>query len=100
MPLRWTYQHTSKAAKARFLAHGVNVMVWPAHSPDPNPIKYLWGDVKRKLSQANPSNGEDLWREIRNTWYSISIKRCSELVESIPRHCAAVIQNCGYTLKY
>ncbi len=40
--------HTAKSTKSWLNDHGVGVLDWPANSPDLNPIKNLWGIVKRK----------------------------------------------------
>ncbi len=40
--------HTAKGTKSWFNDHGVTVLDWPANSLDLNPIKNLWGIVKRK----------------------------------------------------
>jgi transposase len=41
-------------------------MVWPAQSPDLNPLEHLWGHLKRRLVEnEHPPNGmEELWRRI------------------------------------
>lgn len=106
MPLIWVFQqdndpkHTSKLAKQWFLANRVNVMEWPAQSPDLNPIENLWCDVKKAVSCCKPTNNNDLWAAVQQSWMSISVERCENLVNSMQRRCAAVISNKGHATKY
>lgn len=51
-------KHKSKKAKEWFEEHEMNVLIWPANSPDMNPIEHLWTHVKDKLKEYDsPPSG-------------------------------------------
>ncbi len=83
--------HTAKGTKSWFNDHGVTVLDWPAHSPDLNPIKNLWGIVKRKMRDTRPNNADDLKAAIKATCSSITPEQCHRLIVSMPRCTDAVI---------
>uniref|UniRef100_A0A8C1PQT1 Tc1-like transposase DDE domain-containing protein n=1 Tax=Cyprinus carpio TaxID=7962 RepID=A0A8C1PQT1_CYPCA len=78
----------------------INVMEWPAQSPDLNPIENLWGDIKNAVSEAKPRNVNELWNVVKESWSGITAERCHKLVDSMPHRCQAVLKNCGHTTKY
>lgn len=106
LPLTWSFmhdndpKHTSRLVKSCLLENGVQVLKWPAQSPDLNPIENLWNDVEQHIQVVKPKNMAELWTEIEKSWYAIPNERCRTLVESLPRRCAAVIKNKGYPTKY
>jgi hypothetical protein len=51
-------KHTSKLTQKWFKDHGFTIMIWPAQSPDNNPIEHLWVHIKAKLAEfEHPPKG-------------------------------------------
>lgn len=95
-------KHTSKLAKKWFEDHDINVLIWPAHSPDMNPIEHLWVHVKNELKKFEhpPSGVLELWERVGKLWNSIPAEVCQNLIESMPRRVEAVYKAKGKWTKY
>jgi len=95
-------KHTAKTVKEWLGAQEFKVMIWPAQSPDLNPIEHLWAHVKRKLNQYNkPAKGiNELWERIQEVWNNIDAQTCSNLINSMPSRIKAVLKAKGKWTKY
>ena len=87
-------KHTCKKAKDWFKNHQINVMPWPAQSPDLNPIEHLWQHLKKRLGghPTRPGGILELWGWVEKEWEAIPQSICRDLVESMPMKVAAVIE--------
>lgn len=106
MPLKWRFQHdndpkhTSQHCKTWLQQNGIEVLKWPAQSPDLNPIENLWEIVNTKINRENCTTKVALFEAIKVAWYSISADVIGNLISSMPKRCAAVIQSKGFATKY
>jgi DDE superfamily endonuclease len=95
-------KHTSKRAKKWFEDHEVELLDWPAQSPDLNPIEHLWHILKMHLQQyENPPKGiQELWERVQEEWEKIPKEECVNLINSMPRRIKAVLKAKGGHTKY
>ena len=95
-------KHTCKKVKEWLDVQEFRTMVWPAQSPDLNPIEHLWGHLKRRLAgyEQPPKGIQELWRRIEEEWGKIAAEVCQGLIESMPRRIEAVLKAKGGYTKY
>lgn len=88
----------------------INTMDWPPYSPDLNPIKHTWAKLKEMidrldltLEQFDGTESELInhFEElIHASWSMLGQDYFDRLIESMPRHVAAVIEAEGWYTKY
>ena len=77
-------------------------MVWPACSPDLNPIEHLWDVLGRRVRSNNPPPATlaRLDQILHAEWAAIPRATLQNLVRSMRRRCEAVIQARGGHTRY
>jgi transposase len=95
-------KHTSKKVKEWFVKEGIQVLAWPAQSPDLNPIEHVWRHLKLKLAryETKAKGIHELWERCDKEWNSFSTEECRKYIESMPARVKAVMATKGGHTKY
>ena len=76
--------------------------IWPANSPDLNPIENLWHILRDRIRKrkVQPRTKEALIEALQEEWLKLDIKIVNDLIDSMPRRLQAVIDAKGGATKY
>ena len=86
-----------------FLAtNHVNVLPWPAYSPDLSPIEHIWDILDRKVRALDPppSTIPGLRQALADEWDNIPLATVNRLINSMHRRIQAAIAACGGHTRY
>jgi transposase len=94
--------HTSRETMAFFEEQDVQVLNWPARSPDLNTIENLWAIMSRDVYRDGTQydNVASLTKALHTAWNNVSPKTISSLIDSMPRRCIEVIEKKGNKTYY
>lgn len=77
--------HKSKSTMSFLERKNVQLLDWPANSPDLNPIENVWSLLKREVAKSRASSRDELQTAIRNAWDRIDQNVIRSLFDSMPR---------------
>ena len=90
--------HTANISRASL--RQIELLPWPARSPDLSPIEHVWDIIGRRLRAASQSvqNIAQLRGQIGQAWSDIPQDEIRNLFDSMPRRVSACIsENGGHT---
>lgn len=93
-------KHTARITKEYFAENNINLLKWPAQSPDLNPIEQFWERLKVKISERQPKNIPVLKDMIQEEWSNISVDVCRKYALSFKNRGLALYKSKGGYIKY
>ena len=85
--------HTARVTQQFLAINNVNVLPWPARSPDMSPIEHLWDALDRQIRDRPhpPANRQALVQALHEEWQRIPNNRILHLTNSVVRRVQACI---------
>ncbi|GFY02970.1 transposable element Tcb1 transposase [Trichonephila clavipes] len=89
--------HVARTVQRFFLNHQIELLPWPARSPDLSPIENMWSMVAQRLTQITlpTATPDQLWQSVEAAWFAVPQEHIQSLFELMPRRVTAVIFNNG-----
>lgn len=93
--------HTARITTQFLVQNNVNVLPWPAVSPDLNPIEHIWDELGRNVrSNHRINNVNDLRQALQLEWQAIPNGVIRRYVNSMRRRIVACIHKNGGHTRY
>lgn len=94
--------HVSHSTRQWFKDHQIDILDWPARSPDLNPIENVWGLLSRAVHAdcRQFQTVDALKTAIKEAWADINQEKLARLIESMPRRLIETLRKNGGMTKY
>lgn len=90
--------HTAKITTLFLQKRMQFLKIWPANSPDLNPIEHLWGAMKRILKNTEIESKEHLIETIQNIWNNFPQDSINSLIYSFYGRLRLIIDQKGESI--
>ncbi|KFM57988.1 Transposable element Tcb1 transposase, partial [Stegodyphus mimosarum] len=86
--------HVARIVQGFFVNCQIELLPWPARSPDLLEIENMWSMVAERLNQitSQAATPDQLWQSVEAAWSAVQ-EHIQSLFEFMPRSLAAVISN-------
>lgn len=94
--------HTAAIVQDYLQEVDIETMVWPARSPDLNPIEHVWDMLGRRLraTQPPPPSLEEVGQRLYEIWNDLDQELIRTLILSMESRCREVIRQRGGNTHY
>ncbi|GFW47269.1 transposable element Tcb1 transposase [Trichonephila clavipes] len=92
-----TQPHVICIVQRFFVNHQIELLPWPARSPDLSPIENIWSMVVQRLTQITPpaATADQLLQRVEAAWSAVPQEHMQSLFELMPRRVTALVSNNG-----
>ena len=96
------HAHSSRQTMDFFNQNGVQVLPWPAFSPNLNPIEHLWDQLRKHVYSGHhlPINPQQRAMVIQEEWDNITQDQIQRLIRSMRRRCQPTLDANGVHTRY
>jgi hypothetical protein len=90
-------KHTAKKTTEWLKVQRLEVLKWPANSPDLNPIENIWNILELRIRKRKIrfNSKDELWAIMQEEWYKIDTSFIKDLYLSMPARITDCIKGKG-----
>ncbi|KFM66508.1 Transposable element Tcb1 transposase, partial [Stegodyphus mimosarum] len=79
--------HVARIVQGFFVNRQIELLPWPARSPDLSPVENMWSVVAERLTQitSQAATPDQLWQRVEAAWSAVPQELIQSLFQSMPR---------------